>query len=56
VCLKRAKDLCNAVSDFTDEERKAEILPITVQQVYVLTQMGKIDEAEQLVTTIPFAE
>lgn len=31
-------------------------MPITVQQVYVLTQMGKIDEAEQLATTIPFAE
>ncbi|KAJ4986118.1 signal recognition particle subunit SRP72 [Stagonosporopsis vannaccii] len=56
VCLKRAKDLCNAVEDFTDEEKKAEILPITVQQVYVLTQMGKIDEAEQLATTIPFAD
>ncbi|KAF3037490.1 Signal recognition particle core component [Didymella heteroderae] len=56
VCLKRAKDLCNAVEDFTEEEKKAEILPITVQQVYVLTQMGKIDEAEQLATTIPFAD
>jgi signal recognition particle subunit SRP72 len=31
-------------------------LPITVQQVYVLTQLGKIDEAEQLSTSIPFAE
>lgn len=56
VCLKRAKDLCNAVSDFSEEEKKAEILPITVQQVFVLTQLGKIDEAEQLATTIPFAE
>lgn len=56
VCLKRAKDLCNAVSDFSEEEKKAEIMPITVQQVYVLTQMGKIDEAEQLAATIPFAE
>lgn len=56
VCLKRAKDLCNAVSDFSEEEKEAEIMPITVQQVYVLTQMGKIDEAEQLATTIPFAE
>ena len=56
VCLKRAKDLCNAVEDFSEEERKAEIMPITVQQVYVLTQMGKIEEAEQLATSIPFAE
>jgi signal recognition particle subunit SRP72 len=28
---------------------------MSVQQVYVLTRMGKIDEAEQLATTIPFA-
>lgn len=49
-------DLCNATTDLTDAEKEAETLPMTVQQVYVLTQMGKIDEAEQLSTTIPFAE
>lgn len=56
VCLKRAKDLCNALSDLSDAEKEAELLPITVQQVYVLTQLGKIDEAERLATSIPFAE
>lgn len=58
ICLKRAKDLLNAASeeDLSEEEKKAELLPITVQQVYVLTQMGKVDEAEQLQTTVPFAE
>lgn len=56
VCLKRAKDLCNALSDLSDAEKQAELLPITVQQVCVLTQMGKIDDAEQLATSIPFAE
>jgi signal recognition particle subunit SRP72 len=56
VCLKRAKDLCNALSDLSEEEKQAELLPITVQQVYVLTQLGKIDEAEELATKIPFAE
>ncbi|KAF2112646.1 hypothetical protein BDV96DRAFT_614109 [Lophiotrema nucula] len=56
VCLKRAKDLCNALTDLSEAEKKAELLPITVQQVYVLTQLGKIDEAEQLLTSIPFAE
>jgi signal recognition particle subunit SRP72 len=40
----------------TDSEKEAEIMPMKVQQVYVLTQLGKIDEAEQLSTTIPFAE
>ncbi|KAF1834898.1 hypothetical protein BDW02DRAFT_638995 [Decorospora gaudefroyi] len=56
VCLKRAKDLCNALSDLSQEEKQAELLPITVQQVYVLTQLGKIDEAEELATKIPFAD
>jgi signal recognition particle subunit SRP72 len=56
VCLKRAKDLCNAASDLSESEKQAELMPITVQQVYVLTQQGKIDEAEALVTSIPFAE
>ena len=56
VCLKRAKDLCNALSDLSDTEKQAELLPITVQQVYVLTQLGKIDQAEELATSIPFAE
>jgi signal recognition particle subunit SRP72 len=56
VCLKRAKDLCNALSDLSEAEKQGELLPITVQQVYVLTQLGKIDEAEELATKIPFAE
>ncbi|KAH7076127.1 hypothetical protein FB567DRAFT_608770 [Paraphoma chrysanthemicola] len=56
VCLKRAKDLCNALSDLSEAEKHAELLPITVQQVYVLTQLGKIDAAEELATTTPFAE
>lgn len=56
VCLKRAKDLCNALSDLSEAEKQAELLPISVQQVYVLTQLGKANEAEQLATSIPFAE
>ncbi|KAH8704684.1 hypothetical protein GQ44DRAFT_716450 [Phaeosphaeriaceae sp. PMI808] len=53
VCLKRAKDLCNAISDLTEAEKQAELWPIDVQQVYVLTQLGKLEEAEKLATTIP---
>ncbi|KAF2277972.1 signal recognition particle protein-like protein [Westerdykella ornata] len=57
ICLKRAKeDLCNAAEDLTEEEKKVEIMPMTVQEVYVLTRLGRIEEAEQLSTTIPFAE
>jgi signal recognition particle subunit SRP72 len=56
VCLKRAKDLCNAASELPEAEKQAELLPITVQQVYVLTQLGKLDDAEALAKTIPFTE
>lgn len=56
ICLKRAKDLCNALSDLSETEKQAELLPITVQQVYVMTQLAKTEEAEQLAATIPFSE
>ncbi|KAF2015218.1 hypothetical protein BU24DRAFT_390542 [Aaosphaeria arxii CBS 175.79] len=56
ICLKRAKDLCNDLSDLSEAEKQAELWPIIVQQIYVLTQLGRVDEAEQLATTIPFAE
>jgi signal recognition particle subunit SRP72 len=56
VLLKRSKDLCDALEDLTEAEKKAEILPILVQQVYVLTQLGKIDEAEKLCSDLPIAE
>ncbi|KAK7181806.1 hypothetical protein DPSP01_012514 [Paraphaeosphaeria sporulosa] len=56
ICLKRAIDRCNEVEDMSDEEKKAEVLPMKVQQVYILTQMGKFDEAEQVAKTIPFTE
>jgi signal recognition particle subunit SRP72 len=29
----------------SDEEKAAELLPITVQQLYVLEQLGKMEEA-----------
>jgi len=56
VCLKRAKDLCNALEDMSEEDKKAELLPMSVQHVFVLTQLGKIDEAEKLAASIPFTE
>ncbi|KAK6833772.1 hypothetical protein PG987_008466 [Apiospora arundinis] len=60
VLLKRARDLCNTNEDLTDEEKKAELLPIMVQHAYVLTRLGKDAEASALqksivVTDIPEA-
>jgi signal recognition particle subunit SRP72 len=56
VLLKRARDLCEALDELTDEEKRAEVLPIMVQQVYVLTKLGKLEEAEALEKMIKIAE
>ncbi|KAK8101169.1 hypothetical protein PG999_011543 [Apiospora kogelbergensis] len=56
VLLKRARDLCNANEDLTDEEKKAELLPIMVQHTYVLTRLGKVAEAAALQKSIVVAD
>ena len=52
VLLKRARDLCNALEDLSEEDKKTELLPITVQQVYVLAKLDKLEEAEKLAQSI----
>lgn len=44
-------DLCNALDDLSEEEKRAEILPITVQQIYVLVSQGRLEEASTLAST-----
>nr|POE59297.1 signal recognition particle subunit srp72 [Quercus suber] len=48
VLLKRSKDLCNALVDMSEAEKQAELLPIMVQQVYVLSRQGRSQEAGEL--------
>ena len=55
ILLKRAKDLCNASEELSDAEKLAESLPVSVQQLYVLTKMGKYHEAEKLADEIALA-
>lgn len=38
-------DLCNAIEDLSDEEKKTEEAPIVAQEVYVLTRMGRAEDA-----------
>lgn len=52
VLLKRARDLCNALDDLTDQEKLAELVPINVQQLYVVSKLGKVEEAEALASGI----
>jgi signal recognition particle subunit SRP72 len=56
ILLKRARDLCEALDELSDEEKRAEVLPIMVQQAYVFTKMGKLEEAETLHKMINIAE
>ena len=52
VLLKRARDLCNALDDLSAEDKQMELLPISIQQVYVLARQGKSEEAERLASGI----
>jgi signal recognition particle subunit SRP72 len=48
ILLHRAKDLCAASEDLSEEDKAAEMLPITAQQIYVLTRQGRHDDAAKL--------
>jgi signal recognition particle subunit SRP72 len=54
--LKRARDLCEVLDELSDEEKRAEVLPIMVQQAYVFTQLGKLQEAQTIQNMINIAE
>ncbi|KAF4636220.1 hypothetical protein G7Y89_g1871 [Cudoniella acicularis] len=56
VLLKRARDLCEALDELSDEEKRSEVLPIMVQQAYVFTKLGKLAEAEALERMINIAD
>lgn len=56
VLLKRARDLCESLDDLGDEEKRAEILPIMVQQVFVFTKLGKLEQAEAIERMISVAK
>ncbi|KAG8531487.1 uncharacterized protein KY384_003116 [Bacidia gigantensis] len=55
VLLKRAHDttdLCMSNEDLTDDEKEAEVLAIRVQQLFVLSSLGKGEEARSLASNI----
>ena len=49
-------DLCNALDELTEQERTAELLPISVQQLYLLSKLGKTEEADKLASDISIQE
>ncbi|OQU99246.1 SRP72 RNA-binding domain-containing protein [Cladophialophora immunda] len=56
VLLKRAKELCKHSDDLTDQQKADELLPISVQQLFVLSSLGKKAEAEKLAGEINAAD
>ncbi|KAL1305813.1 hypothetical protein AAFC00_003975 [Neodothiora populina] len=52
VLLRRSRDLCDALEDLSEEDKHAELLPIIVQQIYVLVRQGRTEEAAQLASGI----
>jgi signal recognition particle subunit SRP72 len=42
--------------DLSEEEKKTELLPILVQEIYVLSKQGKLDEASKLCESLPLEE
>lgn len=54
--LGRARTICEGLDELSDEEKRAEVLPIMVQQAFVLTKLGKLQEAEAVEALINTAE
>jgi signal recognition particle subunit SRP72 len=49
-------DLCKSLDELSDQEKATEVLPITVQQLYVLRKLGKIEEAERIAPEVSLHE
>lgn len=49
-------DLCSSLEELSEQEKNAELLPIGVQQLYVLYRLGKVKEAEILASEISIQE
>ena len=49
-------DLCNSLDELSDQDKLAELLPIGVQQLYVLTGLGKTEEAEKIASELALDE
>ena len=49
-------DLCNALDDLSEKDKFTELLPISVQQLYVASKLGKTEEAEKLASGIALEE
>ncbi|ETS80825.1 hypothetical protein PFICI_08354 [Pestalotiopsis fici W106-1] len=56
VLLKRARDLCEASEELSEEEKKAELFSLLIQHAYVLTRLGKEADAIALQKSLILSE
>ncbi|KAK3378188.1 hypothetical protein B0H63DRAFT_525435 [Podospora didyma] len=56
VFLKRSRSLCEDSEDLDDEEKRAELVPIIVQQAYVSIKLRKLDEAASLQKSVSLSD
>ena len=49
-------ELCKHSDELSQEEKAAELLPIGVQQLYVLQRLGKPDEAQAIASEVKAEE
>jgi signal recognition particle subunit SRP72 len=54
--LTRLLELCKHSEDLSDEEKAAELLPISVQQIYVLERLGKFEESKNIASDVKAEE
>ncbi|KAI1931726.1 Signal recognition particle subunit SRP72 [Ophidiomyces ophidiicola] len=54
--LKRAKELCKSSQDLSPEEKRAELVPIALQELYVAQRLGRVDEFTTLLQDIEISE
>lgn len=49
-------ELCRSSEDLSDEEKQAELVPIAVQELFIVLQQGRIDEITNILQEINVSE
>nr|KMM64092.1 hypothetical protein CPAG_00444 [Coccidioides posadasii RMSCC 3488] len=54
--LRRAKELCKSSEELSPEDKRAELLPIATQELYIALRQGKLEGVESLLEEINISE
>ena len=49
-------ELCRTTEDLSPEDKAAELLPLSVQHLYILIKLDRLDEAESVAKEISVSE